>query len=78
MKFSINYEVTRTYYASEVIEAESLEKAEAIAKRLLDSTDFVDWLDDTAEYDGRETSLLYVSKTDEGVTLDENDYLEEE
>lgn len=38
MKVSICYEVTRTYYQYETIEADSLEEAHRIGRKLLDAS----------------------------------------
>ena len=80
MKATICYEVTRTYYQYETIEADSLEEAHRIGRKLLDSTSFIDRLDDYAEYEGRDASVGGVWDDDARVTLEQDeidDYMKE-
>lgn len=73
MKVSICYEITRTYYHNEVIEAENLVEAERIGRKLLDSASF-DWmLDDCGEYEGHSTAFDSVIGTDDDVTLTQSE-----
>ena len=69
MKVNICYEVTRTYYCNQVIDAKNLVEAQRIGRKLLGSESF-DWmLDECCEYEGHGTSLDGVWGTNDDVTL---------
>jgi hypothetical protein len=74
----------RTYYDYEVIEADSLEEAEALAASLVENEDFQRRIDDEAMYEDAEyyvNSGCCAWETTSAVTLNErdiNEYLDGE
>lgn len=83
-KFKVCFKQIRTYYDYEVVEADSLEEAEALAASLVENGDFQLRIDDEALYEYADYYVdegFYACETTGAVTLskrDINEYLNEE
>ena len=64
MLYNIEFKHIEIYYATETIEANSEEEAEAIARKLLDHPDFEERLMDSATYDDHEDSFIQTYKVE--------------